>query len=70
MPDEMTGTLAQGDAGREREVAYLFLLFALILPLSAQQMLARRGETAGAAPTADTWGWAGALRLDASYHLL
>jgi uncharacterized protein len=47
--------------------AYLFLLFALILALSAQQMLARRGETAGAAPTADTWGWAGALRLDASY---
>src|SRR6516165_10630769 len=28
--------------------AYLFLLFALILALSAQQMLARRGETAGA----------------------
>jgi uncharacterized membrane protein YfcA len=47
--------------------AYLFLLFALILALSAQQMLARRGEPAGAAPTADTWGWAGALRLGASY---
>jgi uncharacterized protein len=47
--------------------AYLFILFALILALSAQQMLARRGETAGAATTADTWGWAGALRLDASY---
>jgi uncharacterized membrane protein YfcA len=47
--------------------AYLFNLFALILALSAQQMLARRGETAGAATTADTWGWAGALRLDASY---
>ena len=47
--------------------AYLFLLFALILALSARQMLARRGEPAGAAPTADTWGWAGALRLDASY---
>ena len=47
--------------------AYLFLLFALILALSAQQMLARRGEVAGAATTADTWGWAGALRLDASY---
>src|SRR5262252_5563545 len=46
--------------------AYLFILFALILALSAQQMLARRGETAGP-PTADTWGWAGALRLDASY---
>jgi uncharacterized membrane protein YfcA len=47
--------------------AYLFLLFALILALSAQQMLARRGETAAAATTADTWGWAGALRLHASY---
>jgi uncharacterized membrane protein YfcA len=47
--------------------AYLFLLFALILALSAQQMLARRGETAGAAATADTGGWAGALRLHASY---
>ena len=29
--------------------AYLFILFALILALSAQQMLARRGEPAGAA---------------------
>jgi uncharacterized membrane protein YfcA len=47
--------------------AYLFLLFALILALSAQQMLARRGETAAVAPTADTWEWAGALRLDGSY---
>jgi uncharacterized membrane protein YfcA len=47
--------------------AYLFLLFALILALSAQQMLARRGETAGASTPADTWRWAGALRLDASY---
>src|SRR6516225_3888855 len=47
--------------------AYLFILFALILALSAQQMLARRGETAGAATAADTWGWADALRLDASY---
>src|SRR5262249_43264508 len=46
--------------------AYLFLLFALILALSARQMLARRGETAGAAATADTWGWADAFRLDAS----
>jgi uncharacterized membrane protein YfcA len=47
--------------------AYLFLLFALILALSAQQMLARRGETAGAATTANRCGWADALRLDASY---
>jgi uncharacterized membrane protein YfcA len=47
--------------------ACLFILFALILALSAQQMLARRGEAAGAATAADTWGWAGALRLDGSY---
>jgi uncharacterized protein len=47
--------------------AYLFILFALILALSAQQMLARRRETADAATTADTWGWAGALRLNANY---
>jgi uncharacterized protein len=46
---------------------YLFILFALILALSAQQMLARRAQPAGVATTADTWGWAGALRLDASY---
>jgi uncharacterized membrane protein YfcA len=47
--------------------AYLFLLFALILALSAQQMLARRGESAEAATSADTWGGAAALRLDSSY---
>jgi len=47
--------------------AYLFFLFAVILVLSAQQMLARRGEPAGTATPADTWGWAAALRLDASY---
>ncbi len=47
--------------------AYLFILFALILALSAQQMLARRGEPARGATLADTWGWAGALRLDATY---
>src|SRR6516165_2758537 len=47
--------------------AYLFLLFALILALSARQMLARRGEPAGAAWAADTWGWVHALRLHASY---
>ena len=59
----LTGVLLAGII----PTAYLFLLFALILALSAQQMLARRGETAAAAKTADTWGWAGALRLDASY---
>ena len=59
----LTGVLLAGVI----PTAYLFLLFGLILALSTQQMLARRGETAGAAATADTWGWAGALRLDASY---
>jgi uncharacterized protein len=47
--------------------AYLFILFAVILALSAQQMLARRDELVDAATAADTWGWAGALRLDTSY---
>jgi hypothetical protein len=59
----LTGVLLAGVI----PTAYLFILFALILALSAQQMLARRGETAAAATAADTWGWAGALRLDASY---
>jgi uncharacterized membrane protein YfcA len=59
----LTGVLVAGII----PTAYLFLLFALILALSAQQMLARRGEPAGAATAADTWGWAGALRLDGSY---
>jgi uncharacterized membrane protein YfcA len=59
----LTGVLLAGII----PTAYLFILFALILALSAQQMLARRRETAAAATTADTWMWAGALRLDASY---
>jgi uncharacterized membrane protein YfcA len=59
----LTGVLLAGVI----PMAYLFILFALILALSAQQMLARRGETAAATTAADTWGWAGALRLDASY---
>jgi uncharacterized membrane protein YfcA len=59
----LTGVLLAGII----PTACLFFLFALILALSAQQMLARRGEAAGAATAADTWGWAGALQLDASY---
>jgi uncharacterized membrane protein YfcA len=59
----LTGVLVAGII----PTVYLFILFALILALSAQQMLAGRGETAAAATTADPWGWAGALRLDASY---
>jgi uncharacterized protein len=59
----LTGVLLAGVI----PTAYLFILFALILALSAQQMLARRGETAAAATAADSRGCAGALRLDASY---
>src|SRR6516162_9132591 len=46
----LTGVLVAGII----PTTYRFILFAFILALSAQQMLARRGETAGAAPTADT----------------
>jgi uncharacterized membrane protein YfcA len=44
---------------------YLYLIFALILLLSAQQMLARRKESAGV-PSVKSDRWA-ALRLDSSY---
>jgi uncharacterized membrane protein YfcA len=47
-------------------VAYLFFLFAIVLLLSAQQMLARRGEPA-ASMVADTGQWGSALRLNSSY---
>src|SRR6516162_11324327 len=59
----LTGVLLAGII----PTACLFFLFALILALSAQQMLARRGDTAAAPTTVDTWGWAGALRLNANY---
>jgi hypothetical protein len=45
--------------------AYLYFLFALIMTVSAQQMLSRRGEAYGT--SADPDEWAAALRLDASY---
>jgi uncharacterized membrane protein YfcA len=57
----LTGVLLSGAI----PTAYLFFLFAGILAVSAQQMLARRGEAAG--PSAGTGGWAAALGLDASY---
>jgi uncharacterized protein len=47
--------------------AYLFFLFALIMAISAQQMLTRRGEPAGGATAPDTWGLSAALRLNSSY---
>jgi uncharacterized membrane protein YfcA len=45
--------------------AYLYLLFTLILTLSAQQMLSRRGQASGTSAGGDAW--AAALRLDARY---
>lgn len=46
-------------------VPFLFFLFAVILALSAQQMLARRREPITA--DLDARGWASALRLHSSY---
>ncbi len=46
--------------------SYLFLLFAIILLLSAQQMSLKRRVLANA-PTADVKNWSASLGLDASY---
>jgi uncharacterized protein len=59
----LTGVLLSGVI----PVPYLFFLFAVILLLSAQQMLARRGEPAMIAAEANTGPWAARLRLDSSY---
>jgi uncharacterized membrane protein YfcA len=59
----LTGVLLAGVLA----VRFLFLLFAVILALSAYQMLARRHEPAGAALAAEAGGWGTALRLHASY---
>jgi hypothetical protein len=52
-------------------VPYLFFLFAAILLLSAQQMLAKRGDPATSAvvahPRPDSRQWAEILRLDSHY---
>jgi hypothetical protein len=48
-------------------VSFLFFLFAVILALSAQQMLARRSDPADAVLPADVSGWGHTLRLDSSY---
>jgi len=48
-------------------VSYLFFLFAAILFLSAQRMMALRSDPPGASTTGDTGRWASALRLDSSY---
>jgi uncharacterized membrane protein YfcA len=47
-------------------VAVLYFLFAVILVLSAQQMIARRGEPVQRAAAA-TEGWASILRLHSTY---
>ena len=47
-------------------VSWLFFLFAAILLVSAQQMMARRGEPVSS-DTASPGRWAAALRLDSSY---
>ena len=47
-------------------MSYLYFLFAVILLLSAQQMLARRGDPADRSNLADAKQWA-PLRLDSSY---
>jgi uncharacterized membrane protein YfcA len=48
-------------------VSVLFLLFALVLLVSARQMLARRVDPAGTAVAAGTGGWAASLGLDSTY---
>lgn len=58
----LTGVLLSGII----PAAYLFFLFALILFLSAQQMLAKRGDPAAATGAAPQ-GWSTALRLHSSY---
>jgi uncharacterized protein len=59
----LTGVLLSGVI----PVPYLFFLFAVILLLSAQQMLARRGEPAMIAAEANSGPWVASLRLDSSY---
>jgi uncharacterized membrane protein YfcA len=49
-------------------VSYLYLLFAVILFLSAHQMLARRGTLALASAAAPVSNWSDGLELDSRYH--
>ena len=48
-------------------IAYLFFLFAVVMVISAQQMLTRRSEPPGSAISADGGGLAIALQLNSSY---
>jgi hypothetical protein len=59
----LTGVLAAGFI----PVSYLFFLFALILAVSAQQMLTRRGDPVNAGGNAGDSRWGSALRLDSAY---
>jgi uncharacterized protein len=49
-------------------VSYLYLLFAVILLLSAHQMLARRRNPVVASGSAPAGNWSDALELDSRYH--
>ncbi|HXJ44673.1 MAG TPA: sulfite exporter TauE/SafE family protein [Bryobacteraceae bacterium] len=59
----LTGVLMAGII----PVPYLFALFALVLLVSARQMLARRKESVIIPVARHHTGWASALRLDSSY---
>jgi hypothetical protein len=59
----LTGVLLAGIV----PVPYLYLLFALILFLSAHQMLARRRDPVPAAAPAPASKWSDALKLDSRY---
>ena len=60
----LTGVLLTGIV----PVSYLYLLFALILFLSAQQMLAKRRNPVLASAPAPACNWSDALQLDSRYH--
>src|SRR6266446_1781470 len=49
------------------DVSYLFFLFAVIVFLSAQQMMARRGDPVRGSTSTVSGRWAALLRLDSSY---
>jgi uncharacterized membrane protein YfcA len=59
----LTGVLLVGAI----PVSYLFFLFAIILFISAQQMLKRRGDPVSASAADRAGGWTARLRLDSSY---
>jgi uncharacterized membrane protein YfcA len=60
----LTGVLLAGIV----PVSYLYLLFAVILFLSAHQMLARRRNPVVASAPAPASNWSDALELDSRYH--